>query len=58
MSGTGSLENPASESTLLENLKNSIPLLEEAKVVGLIEPINPFSVPGYFLNNFDIGTLL
>ncbi len=57
MSGTGSPENPASESTLLENLKNSIPLLEEAKIVGLIEPINPFSVPGYFLNNFDMGTL-
>ena len=55
MSGKPSSDFPGSEETLRENLKNSIQILEESKIVGLIEPINPFSVPGYFLNDFDMG---
>ena len=55
MSGKPSAESPGSEKTLRENLKDSIAILEEAKIVGLIEPINPYSVPGYFLNDFDMG---
>ena len=30
----------------LDNLRRAIPLLETAGVVGLIEPINTWSVPG------------
>ena len=45
----------ANEDTLRKNLAVAIPLLEEAKVVGLIEPINPYSVPEYFLNSFELG---
>ena len=55
MSGKPSPDNPASESTLIENLRNSIKLLEDSNIVGLIEPINNVSVPGYFLNNFEMG---
>ena len=29
--------------------------MEKAGVVGLIEPINPYWVPHYFLNDFDIA---
>ena len=45
----------ANEETLRKNLAVAIPLLEEAKVVGLIEPINSYSVPEYFLNSFELG---
>ena len=31
--------------TFKSNLEAALPLLEAAKVVGLIEPINPYSVP-------------
>ncbi len=44
-----------SEATLRKNLKSAVPLLEEFGVIGLIEPINSYSVPGYFLNDFDLG---
>ena len=30
-------------------------MLEKAGIVGLIEPINPYWVPNYFLNDFDLG---
>ena len=49
---------PANEEVLRKNLANAIPLLEEANVIGLIEPINSYSVPDYFLNSFDLGKCL
>ena len=39
----------------LANLQRAIPLLEQAGVVGLIEPINPWSVPGYNMDSFTAG---
>lgn len=45
----------ANEDTIMKNLAAAIPLLEEANVVGLIEPINSYSVPDYFLNSFELG---
>ena len=39
----------------LGNLKRAIPLLENAGVVALIEPINPWSVPGYNMDSFKDG---
>jgi len=35
------------------NLEAALPLLKEAKVVGLIEPINPYSVPNYNMDNYE-----
>ena len=56
MSGlTNCSDGKANEDTLKKNLAAAIPLLEKAKVVGLIEPINSYSVPGYFLNSFELG---
>jgi len=34
------------------NLETALPLLEKAGVVGLLEPINQFSVPNYNLDNY------
>jgi hydroxypyruvate isomerase len=39
--------------TLENNLRKIIPLLEKNNIVGLIEPINKTTIPGYFLNDFD-----
>jgi len=39
--------------TFRSNLETSLPLLEKAGVVGLLEPINQFSVPGYILDNYS-----
>lgn len=39
----------------LENLKTAAERLAKEDIVGVIEPINSISVPGYFLNNFDEG---
>ena len=39
----------------LANLQRAIPLLEKARVVGLIEPINPWSVPRYNMDSYQAG---
>ena len=52
MSGRGP---GVSEVTLRKNLLLALPLLKAAGVTGLIEPINHYSVPGYFLSDFDLG---
>ena len=48
-------DSSASKDRLKQNLSSALPLLEEAGVVGLVEPINKYSVPGYFLNDFEAG---
>ena len=55
MSGKPSGDNKGSRDVLLKNLRSAIPLLEQNGIVGLIEPINHYSVPGYFLNDFELG---
>ena len=39
--------------TFKNNLEAALPLLKAAKVVGLIEPINPYSVPNYNMDNYE-----
>lgn len=39
----------------LANLRVAAQLLNEANLIGVIEPINKYSVPGYYLNCFDKG---
>ncbi|XP_075984403.1 hydroxypyruvate isomerase-like protein Gip [Anticarsia gemmatalis] len=50
----GKLENPTSQNwdTYENNLKYAADVLRSENIVGVIEPINPYSVPGYFLNDF------
>ena len=55
MSGKVSATQPGSERTLRANLSRALPVLKENDIVGLIEPINFYSVPGYFLNDFELG---
>ncbi|CAB0005792.1 unnamed protein product [Nesidiocoris tenuis] len=39
--------------TYVNNLKKAAPILEAAGIVGIIEPINQQSVPGYYLSDYD-----
>lgn len=52
---SGKLEHaPTKEhhETFLFNLKYAAGILEQENIVGVIEPINHYSVPGYFLHNY------
>lgn len=52
---SGKLESPPTDlhrATFLSNLKYAASQLESENITGVIEPINPFSVPGYFLNDY------
>ena len=42
---------------LRNNLAKAIPLLKAEDIVGLIEPINPYSLPNYYLNDFELGKI-
>ena len=55
MSGKVGSGITGSEDTLKKNLEYALPLLKENGIVGLIEPINKYFVPGYFLNNYETG---
>lgn len=52
---SGKLEHaPTKEhhETFLSNLKYAAGILEQENIIGVIEPINHYSVPGYFLNDY------
>lgn len=53
---SGKLEHAptkAHHETFLSNLRYAAGHLEREGVIGVIEPINSYSVPGYFLNDFS-----
>lgn len=39
------------------NLKFAAEQLESTGIIGVIEPINNYSVPGYYLNNYEKGVI-
>lgn len=39
------------------NLRHAAKVLEEANIIGLIEPINNYSVPHYYLNSYQKGII-
>lgn len=41
--------------TYIENLKYAAKYLECENIVGVIEPINKYALPGYFMNSYDTG---
>ncbi|KAM7361938.1 hydroxypyruvate isomerase-like protein Gip [Cochliomyia hominivorax] len=41
--------------TYQSNLKYAAGLLEQENMLGLIEPINKYSVPSYFMNSFEVA---
>ncbi|CAL4122370.1 unnamed protein product, partial [Meganyctiphanes norvegica] len=55
MSGRKSAEHreEAHIKTLESNLRYAVERFSAENITGLIEPINPVSIPGYFLNNYE-----
>lgn len=47
----------ANHSVYENNLKYATKLLEKENIIGLIEPINQYSVPNYYLNCYDRGNV-
>ncbi|GLH10953.1 Putative hydroxypyruvate isomerase [Gryllus bimaculatus] len=41
--------------TYEKNIRYATSLLEKENIVGLIEPINPYSVPKYYMNSYEKG---
>lgn len=39
----------------VENLKHCAKELQQRDMIGLIEPINKYALPGYFLSSYDKG---
>lgn len=37
------------------NLRFAVELLEKENILGLIEPINSYSVPNYYMNSYEKG---
>ncbi|CAH1729098.1 unnamed protein product [Chironomus riparius] len=55
---SGKLESsPTNENreTFVANLKYAAPFLEKEGMIGVIEPINNYSVPGYFLRDYKFA---
>uniref|UniRef100_A0AAG5CYE0 Putative hydroxypyruvate isomerase n=1 Tax=Anopheles atroparvus TaxID=41427 RepID=A0AAG5CYE0_ANOAO len=44
---------PEHDSTYLNNLRVAAPILEQNNIIGVIEPINKYAVPGYYLSCYD-----
>ncbi len=55
MAGPVASPTAANDDAYKSNLLYAVNLFEKEQIVGLIEPINPFSVPNYFLNSFEKG---
>ena len=53
----GKLQNPTSQNweTYENNLKYAADVLKNENLLGVIEPINQYSVPNYFLSDFNKG---
>uniref|UniRef100_A0A2M4AQF0 Putative hydroxypyruvate isomerase n=1 Tax=Anopheles triannulatus TaxID=58253 RepID=A0A2M4AQF0_9DIPT len=52
----GKLEGPATkehDSTYLANLRAAAPILTQNNIIGVIEPINQYALPGYYLSCYD-----
>lgn len=49
---------PEHHVTYESNLKYAAHLLEPENIVGVIEPICSYGVPGYYLNSYDRGNWL
>lgn len=48
---------PANDLAYEQNLMYAANILEKEGIMGVIEPINPYSVPGYYMNNYQKGEL-
>ncbi|KAJ9579304.1 hypothetical protein L9F63_024593 [Diploptera punctata] len=55
MSGVVKEPGEAHASVYYKNIKYAASLFEKENIIGLVEPINPYSVPNYFMNSFEKG---
>lgn len=46
------------DATYLANLRAAAPILEQNNIIGVIEPINKYALPGYYLSCYDKGRTL
>ncbi|XP_059620908.1 putative hydroxypyruvate isomerase [Phlebotomus argentipes] len=53
MAGKVSKPTEDNRKVYVENLKYAANVLEKENIVGLIEPINKYAVPGYYLNSYE-----
>lgn len=58
MSGVADRREATARAAYVESLKFAADMLGEAGVTALIEPINPWDTPGYFLSDFDYAAEL
>ena len=56
MSGAVETVNEINVETYEKNIKRAASVFEKENIIGLIEPINPYSVPKYYMNNFHKGS--
>ncbi|KAJ9597419.1 hypothetical protein L9F63_011713 [Diploptera punctata] len=54
---SGKVEEPgdAHASVYYKNIKYAASIFEKENIIGLIEPINPYTIPNYFMNSFEKG---
>lgn len=45
------------DSTYENNLRYAVELLEKENILGVIEPINKYSIPYYYMNCYDKGRI-
>ncbi|KDR18001.1 putative hydroxypyruvate isomerase isoform X2 [Zootermopsis nevadensis] len=55
MSGAVEKVDEENVKTYEKNIKHAASLFEKENILGLIEPINPYSVPNYYMNSFHKG---
>lgn len=49
------LSNEENDSVYKSNIEYAAKVLERENLLCVIEPINQYSVPNYYLNNYDRG---
>lgn len=56
----GKVENPtsANDAVYEKNLRYATHRFTTENIVGVIEPINSITVPNYYMNSFQKGTLM
>lgn len=55
MSGRVTFPTAQNDTLYESNLRYAAKIFEKENILGLIEPINKYSVPGYYLNSYDKG---
>lgn len=55
MAGIVDTPKPINDTVYESNLRFAVERFQAEGILGIIEPINNYSVPNYYLNSFDKG---